>query len=61
MQSFVEGLEVTLTPRMRSPYNCAILSYNGQLSIRISRYPQNSQLEGIFLDKLNALLDGGSQ
>lgn len=61
MQSFVEGFEVTLTPRMRSPYNCAILSYNGQLSIRISRFPQNSQLEGIFLDKLNALLDGGSQ
>lgn len=58
MQPYVEGIEVTLTPRMRSPYNCAILSYNGKLSIRISRFPRESQLEGIFCEKLHGLLSG---
>lgn len=58
MQPYVEGIEVTLTPRVRSPYNCAILSYNGQLSIRISRFPKDSELEGIFMRNLNSLVAG---
>ena len=60
MQPYVEKMEVTLTPRVRSPYNCAILSYNGQLTIRISRFPQDSELEGLFLNKLDAVLSGES-
>lgn len=56
MQEFVEKIEVTLTPRVRSPYNCAIISYNGLLSIHISRFPRHTQLEDIFFQKLNALL-----
>lgn len=58
MQPYVEGIEVTLTPRVRSPYNCAILSYNGQLSIRISRFLKDSELEGIFMRNLNSLVSG---
>lgn len=58
MQPYVEKIEVTLTPRMRSPYNCAILSYNGQLSIRISRFPKESELEDIFMRNLDAVLAG---
>lgn len=56
MQPFVEKIEVTLTPRVRSPYNCSILSYNGLLTIHVSRFPQHTILEDIFFRKLNALL-----
>lgn len=58
MQPHVESFDVTLTPRVRSPYNCAILSYDGQLSIRISRFPKESELEEIFVHNLNNLLTG---
>lgn len=56
MRDFVENIEVTLTPRVRSPYNCAIISYNGLLSINISRFPQKTELEEIFFRNLNAVL-----
>lgn len=58
MQEFVEKIEVTLTPRVRSPYNCAIISYNGLLSINISRFPQKTELDEIFVRNLNAVLCG---
>lgn len=58
MQKFVEHIDVTLTPRIRSPYNCAILSYNGQLSINISRFPLKSELEEIFIQNLDTVLRG---
>lgn len=60
MQPYVEGIEVTLTPRARSPYNCAIISCNGHLSIQISRFRKDSPLEGIFRKKLESLLAGDS-
>lgn len=58
MRGFVEHFDVVLTPRMRSPYNCAVLSYNGLLSINISRFPQKTELEDIFFRKLNAVIRG---
>lgn len=58
MQPYLEGMEVILTPRARSPYNCAIVSGNGQLSIHISRFRKESDFEGIFQKKLEALLSG---
>ena len=58
MSSYVEHFGVTLTPRMRSPYNCAVLSYNGILSINISRFPEESELESVFLKNLNSVIYG---
>lgn len=58
MRPYVTSMDVTLTPRVHSPYNCAIISYNGLLSINISRFPQDSELEGIFCQKLNSVLSG---
>ena len=58
MQPFVEGIEVLLTPRARSPYNCGIISCNGQLAIHISRFRKESEFENIFQGKLNEILDG---
>lgn len=57
MQSFVEHIDVTLTPRIRSPYSCAVLSYNGHLSINISRFPQKAELEEVFFRILNQVLN----
>ncbi len=56
MRPFVKKLDVVLTPRASSPYGCAVISYNGLLSINISRFCQESQLESIFSQKLNSLI-----
>lgn len=56
MQYYIEDIQVALTPRIRSPYNCAIISYNGMLSINISRFPQRSELEDLFMEKLRSIL-----
>jgi len=56
MMEFVRHMDVTLTPRVRSPYNCAILSYNGILSINVSRFPQNTELEDLFFRKLQLVM-----
>ncbi len=56
MRPFVEHMDVVLTPRVRSPYGCAILSYNGQLSINISRFPKDSALDSFFARNLSAVL-----
>lgn len=60
MQPFVENMEVFLTPRARSPYNCAIISFNGKLSIHISRFGEKAELEEIFFQKLNQILQGAT-
>lgn len=56
MRPFVTHMDVTLTPRIRSPYGCAILSYNGFLTINMSRFPQEAELEEIFLRNLELVL-----
>ena len=58
MTDYVRDMEVILTPRVRSPYNCAILSYNGTLSINISRFPQKTELEELFFRKLQSVMQG---
>lgn len=56
MTEFVEDIQVILTPRVRSPYNCAVISYNGRLSINIRRFPKNAELEEVFFQKLQAVM-----
>lgn len=59
MLPYVKCLSVTLTPRARSPYNCSMISYNGQFQFIISRFPEESGLEDIFYGKLHNILYGG--
>ena len=61
MAAYVEQIGVILTPRMRSPYNCSVIAYNGQLTINISRFPLSSELEEIFSRKLHAALQEGAE
>lgn len=58
MQGYVTHMDVTLTPRVRSPYNCGILSFGGNITICISRFNKDSQLEAIFRRNLESLLTG---
>jgi len=57
MSAHVTGFDVYLTPRVRSPYNATIISYNGTLSISFSRFPMISDLETIFREKLTAVIN----
>lgn len=61
MLPYVKSLSVTLTPRARSPYNCGMISFNGQFQFIISRFPEESALEEIFYRKLRNLLYGGEK
>ena len=57
MKAYVEHMDVTLTPRMLSPYGCAILSYNGLLTINISRFTAEAELDSVFFRKLDSILN----
>lgn len=56
MVPYVKDIRLTMTPRARSPYNCGMLSYNGNFFLNICRFPQESRLEEIFTKKLNDVL-----
>lgn len=56
MTKFVRHMEVMLTPRVRSPYNCAIISYNGMLCINVSRFPRHTELEEVFFRNLQSVM-----
>ena len=56
MAPYVQKLDCILTPRVHSPYGCAVISLGGILSINISRFCEESELESIFVRKLDSLL-----
>lgn len=56
MLPYVESIILTMMPRMRSPYNCGIYSYNGSFFINLCRFPENSELESLFSRKLHQVL-----
>ena len=56
MVPYVKKIHLTMTPRARSPYNCGMLTYNGQFFLNICRFPEKSQLEEIFFGKLQDIL-----
>ena len=56
MQPFVRKLDCILTPRVHSPYGCAVISFGNILSNNISRFCEESELEAIFVRKLDSLL-----
>lgn len=55
MKSYIQNVDVTMSPRPSSPYNCAVLSFNGRLRICFSRWCEKSELEPVFLANLKAL------
>lgn len=56
MLPFVKDIEVILTPRRRSPYNCAVISYAGNVTVNVSRFSRDPELETVFFRKLSEVL-----
>ena len=56
MIPYVESVILTMMPRVRSPYNCGMYSYNGNFYINLCRFPQESQIEEIFQRNLEKAL-----
>ena len=56
MDSYIKGLDVVLTPRAGSPYNCGVLACKGNLGISISRFHEEPELESVFFAKLDEVL-----
>ena len=61
MIPYVESVILTMMPRVRSPYNCGMYSYNGNFYINLCRFPEKSDLEAIFTKNLNQVLDHKEQ
>ena len=61
MVPHVESVILTMMPRVRSPYNCGMYSYNGNFFINLCRFPEKSELEEIFVRKLHEVLHGKEQ
>lgn len=57
MAKYVLDLEVILTPRDGSPYNCAILSYGDHMNVNLSRFCREPELDEIFFRKLKEILN----
>ena len=56
MTPYVDSIILTMMPRVRSPYNCGMYSYNGNFFINLCRFPKESELEEIFSRRLNQVL-----
>ncbi|MGN0655278.1 MAG: hypothetical protein ACI4KR_00655 [Ruminiclostridium sp.] len=55
MSEYVERMDFVLTPRIRSLYNCGVVSYNGKCSVTFSRLCAESELEDCFFRLLTKL------
>ena len=58
MITYVKDIQLTMTPRARSPYNCGMYTYNGQFFINLCRFPEESSLEEIFRRNLREAIYG---
>lgn len=56
MQEYVVGMDFLLTPRIKSPYNCGVVTYDGILSIHFTRLCQEPELETVFFSTLEQIL-----
>ncbi len=56
MRSCIRWVELYLTPRRSSPYNCGLLSCGDVTCISISRFGTQETLESLFFGKLRSLM-----
>ena len=57
MAPHVEDIECILTPRAGSPYHCAAIAMHDKLTITISRFPHRPELEEVFFEKLETVIN----
>lgn len=56
LSAHVRDIDLTMTPRRRSPYNCSILSFGDVTHINICRFGAEPDLEDVFFGKLEEIL-----
>lgn len=56
LKPHVHSIDVFLTPRCQSPYNCAVISCGDTTSISISRFGARPEVEELFYEKLGSIL-----
>jgi len=54
--AYVENFQANLTPRTGSPYACTVLTYGSNVTIKISKFCENTELEEIFFRNLKAVV-----
>ena len=57
LKKYIHRIDVHLTPRRNSPYNCGLISCGDITSISISRFGAEPELEPLFFSKLRTLLE----
>lgn len=57
MSQYIEQIDFVLTPRIKSPYNCGIVTYENKCIINISRLCVNPELEECFFRTLSSFVD----
>ncbi len=55
MREHIRWIDVYLTPRRQSPYNCGLLSCGDVTSINLTRFGDHRELETLFFDKLRQI------
>ena len=56
LKPHIRNIDVLLTPRCQSPYNCGIISCGDTTSISITRFGAQPELEPLFYEKLASVL-----
>lgn len=56
VQPYVEKINVMLMPRLKSPYNCGIISYNGKMTFTFSRKCLRPEFDEVFFSQLSKYL-----
>jgi len=54
----VADLQLYMTPRQGSPYGCTILSFGDKLTVNISKFTDDRELENLFFGKLKQIANG---
>ncbi len=57
LRQHIRWIDVCLTPRRQSPYNCGLLSCGDITSINITRFGTRTELEELFFGKVRHLLE----
>lgn len=57
LKPHIQQIQVHLTPRRGSPYNCALISCGDTTCISITRFGAKPELEALFFSKLRMMLE----
>ena len=57
MAAHVRGIQVYLTPRRHSPYNCSLISCGENTDIVVTRFGAQPELDDLFFAKLRSIVE----